>query len=184
MRLKEDSIYGNLWKWFYVADSLPKSLCAYFWTFIAAFVFSPIVFVLRLPEMIWWAIQEKRYDRKVAESNGNKSVYKSDYFRDKWDDGFWYRAKVAFVFWIVGFIIYIYVKGVIHIFHGWYGTTYSKVSLGATIIGVALFILFVILYAFEKKKIKIKIKKPVFIEMANEYRKGFMEKYCPRIDWY
>lgn len=159
IQLKEKSIYGWLYKTFYVTDQLPKSLCSFFWKFIFAFVFCIPIFILRAPYYIF---------------NNKASLY------TKQEDP---------IIWIgiASYMIFIFILSFLNGFYRF--ITNWSLDLDHNFSDILFFssmcaIIFVgaissIFYFFDKTS-KIKSKP---IEITKEYIKGVKNKYCPSIKW-
>lgn len=165
MELEKNGFYARFWKWFYVDDYLPRSLCRFFWTFLIALIFTIPVGIIVLPACL---LEYYKYIKR------DKTYEWDQYF-----EGFIDRIKCGCGCWIGILIVYIYIRGFLHICQGWYDTMYADCFQGMSyiLIAISLFILFLI------KGEKLDIKKPKFIEIPQKAIKGFIEKNCPRINW-
>ena len=168
MKLKLDSSHALIYQYIYATDTLPKSLCPYFWKlFLAIVLFIPYSLIV-LPYIIMQCI----FNEELRE------------------DGFWKRIGWSFLLYgciasISWFIVTNY--HMIKAIFGFYSYNREWASMGAIfwtfIILITLFIL--IINGFEKLIIysvnkKYETKQSSII---GEFIKAKIGKYCPKIDW-
>lgn len=173
MKLRDKSISAKLYRWFYATNSMPQSLCPYFWKLIIMWFFILPYTILSLPIIL--------IDLRMEEERST-----------------WERAGVGFTFWFM-LVILICTLSLFGLFFAepvkdslWYFMLAPGfMGLVASIV-IGLIALFKwarekwenrhIKYDTNGRRIweRVKEKEPSIIV---EFVKAKYNKYCPKIDW-
>lgn len=164
MKLYLNSPTARLYRWYYVKEEMPQSLCPYFWKLLLMWVFFIPCVIFSLPRMLF----EK--SSPVAR------------FYERWLCGLFIWAILISILsslFSISVFWYIYPKD----------TALYNVQICGMIFLIVYVILFVIFLVGKIKdstkhkrniKFKIKEKRPSIVK---EFIKAKYNKYCPRIEW-
>ena len=183
MKLNRNSISARLYRWFYITDNMPQSLCPYFWKLL-------IMWIFILPSSISYPPE------KILCSGGEKL--------DSWGE----RGLFSILFYLVILVGLSVLFSLSILTNGWFvpGSILHKIqSFGAVSVLCIILISFISLIIYginrykEKKRKKQlpytwddegnRIPNPDYTShepkpnLIIEFIKARYNKYCPKIDW-
>jgi hypothetical protein len=181
MKLNQNSISARLYRWFYLTDHMPMTLCPYFWKLVIMWIMIIPIGIISLPT----------------------TLVKNDL--DSWGE----RFSFTFFLWVFMFIVFIMLfSPITYFFFGWFprNTVFESWQIlgivlwgGLALIGSIFGIIRLITRRREKKRnLNLKYiwdEHGDYIENPNyapyekkpnitiEFIKAKYNKYCPKIDW-
>lgn len=188
MKLDKNGFFANYWKWFYKGEKdLPKSLCAFTWSFLFALVLGPAMLIsLGCDKIYCWVrdrVYIKWYNNKIFDqykNYHNSEIYikyhgkhETKYNKD------WVSTMAR------GILIFGISIGIPLILYGIYLIIMFFITGDWIRGGAALFFIFVIWFMFTNQSHKIAIFKNIgkFFEILYKTIEGAIKKACPRITW-
>ena len=178
MKLNQNSLTANLYKWFYVTDQLPTNLCPYFWKLAFMLVVLIPYSMLCLPYLILTIF--------LGEIDNV----------DKWYD----RIQYGVLAYIMLFLLWVLLSPVLLFFNKSYakdGFLEYCMAFGiifwlcGIVFGIIKGIQFIVELRKEKRRKKIYPDKNIYKipttkepNILIEFIKAKYNKYCPKIDWY
>jgi hypothetical protein len=180
MKLNHNSISARLYRWFYMTQDMPQTLCPYFWKLVVMWVFIAPVGLISLPLVM---AKEKADDWQL-------------------------RLLGGIVLWGIVFVAFLAIFPVTYLFWGWFNpnTTFriwQGIGILIWMITITSSIVFIILHIYKKSRDKKRRNQQEYIwdhngdyvlnpdyvpyeEKPNiiiEFIKAKYNKYCPKIDW-
>jgi len=173
MKLRDKSISAKLYRWFYATNSMPQSLCPYFWKLILMWFFILPYTILSLPIIL--------IDLRMEEERST-----------------WERAGMGFIFWFILAMIICMLS-----WFGLFFAKPEKNGIWSFMLvsgfigwGASIVLGIVALFKWAREKWenrhvkydangrriweRVKEKEPSIIV---EFVKAKYNKYCPKIDW-
>ncbi len=173
MKLRDKSISAKLYRWFYATNSMPQSLCPYFWKLIIMWFFILPYSILSLPIIL--------IDLRMEEERST-----------------WERAGVGFIIWFILAMIICMLS-----WFGLFFAKPEKDGIWSFMLvagfigwGASIVLGIVALFKWTREKWenrhvkydsngrriweRVKEKEPSIIV---EFVKAKYNKYCPKIDW-
>jgi len=165
MKLNQNSLSANLYRWFYKTDTMPTNLCPYFWKLVTAVILSPLFAIYTLPYEI---INYKRSRR------------------DTYGD----MLGISFVYWCLIAAIICMISPLVLFFYIPDKDSLLRVMMILGLCVWASLIIFGIIWSIHKtekyllnenhsKKSDPEKTDNIIVEMV----KAKYHKYCPKIDW-
>lgn len=176
MKLNQNSISAQLYRWFYGTQQMPSNLCPYFWKLVTAIVFAIPLFIITIPHILMYRKGEGR-------------------------DSFSERLGIGLVSWFIVFMIscMLSLLGLFWNSPSQDGFWYHMIGIGIICWMFAVGIGIAQLVKYIKETIKNKnYQKENYDENGNwipyedrvkrsniivEMIKATYYKYCPKIDW-
>ena len=180
MKLNHNSISARLYRWFYIKDEMPQTLCPYFWKLVIMWILIIPYGLLSLPVIITKGEIEEWGMRPLAGALG----------------------------WGMLFCVFLALFPVTYFFWGWFDpkTTFGAWQMSGILIwsiAIASTIFLGIIRLNQKRGEKRRnrqreyiwnendeyVKNPDYVEyeersnMIVEFIKAKYNKYCPKIDW-
>ena len=162
MELNLNSWSAKLYRWFYVKNEMPPSLCVYFWELIIAIVFSPFFFVLFIPSMVI-SLFIKDYNNEI----------------EKLSD----KIFINLITYLLICCVILMVYGAYTILtYGLFNNDtfrYDMQMTGIVLLGILILfsLYFLVSYLFKK------ITKSNKTNIIKEYVKAKVNGFCPKINW-
>jgi hypothetical protein len=171
MKLNSNSVTARLYRWFYVNDQMPESLCTYFWKLIIMwFLLIPYV-IVTIPIIVFGL-----FDKSVENEFDTPSRLFASVFL--W---FLVYGVISMVYVIMALLFnVVFVESMLII-----GSFLWLIS-----IGFAIYHTFDTLiiryknYKWSKSNKQTNRVKSKDSSVVVEFVKGWYKKYCPTIDWY
>lgn len=183
MELNSNGVSARLYRWFYLTDRMPQSLCPYFWKLVIAYTFLAPFAILNFPIFL--------FRQQDSIENSTQRIF--------------IGALLWIVLWlaismIVGPISAIF-KGVLH--DGSFLAHVQAIGILTLFVVIVISLVSGIIYLIQLRKEKRRRKQLEFIwndegdfvrnpdyvphvEKPNiiiEFIKAAYHKYCPKIDW-
>ena len=183
MELNTNGVSARLYRWFYLTDRMPQSLCPYFWKLVIAYIFALPVGIIALPMRV------------------TKTDDEFDNFGERLFFGafLWVLFALAFAI-VVGPISTIFI-GILN--DKSFLSHIQVIGFISLFTGITIAFTYGIIYLFEKRKQAKRRKKSEYIwndkgdyipnpeyvpytpkpNIIVEFIKAAYNKYCPKIDW-
>jgi hypothetical protein len=166
MTLNENAPLARLYRWFYLDDQMPKSLCPYFWKLVLMWIAIIPVTLFSIPTFIMAAIFKDPKVERLGERIGISTII--------WL-GLWVISTLIVA--IISFFVSFQPEGDLDLF--------AKLGYVFWVV-----IICVILYhqyrKMQDKRIEKKrkgVKSEPKVSIVKEFIKATYNKYCPRITW-
>lgn len=183
MELNVNGVSARLYRWFYVTDKMPQSLCPYFWKLVIAYIFIVPLAVLSLPIFLF------------KQQNSIENAFQRPFI-----GGFMWAFLLIAVMMIVGPLSSLFV-GFLH--DGSFLAHIQSVGFITLFVVITMSLIGGIVYLTSKIKEQNRrrrsewiwdeygdyIKNPDYSPYAAkpniiiEFIKATYHKYCPKIDW-
>jgi hypothetical protein len=161
MKLNQNSISAKLYRWFYKTDTMPTSLCPYFWKLVTAVILSPLLAIYTLPYEI------------------------INYKRSRWDT-YGEMLGISFVYWALIAVVICMISSLGLFFYMPDTDSLLGVMMILGLCVWASLIIVGIIWSIFKTKEYLQSKNSntektdnIIVEMV----KAKYHKYCPKIDW-
>tara|TARA_R110000823_G_scaffold301535_8_gene422560 strand:- start:263 stop:796 length:534 start_codon:yes stop_codon:yes gene_type:complete len=173
MIFRENSFLARLWQWFYRNDSLPATLCPYFWSLLWAVIAAPFKIVFNIP---FWTVFE------------SPSIYFNLLNTSEREDEN-VQSLVGWVIFVIGLCMLstlsILFNGFPHIDGAWY--PFVVVGLGVAT-GLLLFGIGYGIYILRKDinnhlDVERREGHTPAIDIITGFAHAKYNKYCPKINW-
>jgi hypothetical protein len=171
MKLNSNSVTARLYRWFYVNDQMPESLCTYFWKLIIMwFLLIPYV-IVTIPIIVFGL-----FDKSVENEFDTPSRLFASVFL--W---FLVYGVISMVYVIMALLFnVVFVESMLII-----GSFLWLISIGFTIYHTFdTLIIRYKNYKWSKSNKQTNRVKSKDSSVVVEFVKGWYKKYCPTIDWY
>jgi mannose/fructose/N-acetylgalactosamine-specific phosphotransferase system component IIC len=171
MKLNSNSVTARLYRWFYMNDQMPKSLCPYFWKLLIMWFLLIPYAIVTLPIIVFGV-----FDRSVD---------------DEFDCGGRLMAS-GFLWFLVYGVVSMGYSIIVWVFSVKYVESLFVIGsfLWLISIGFAIYHTFGALiaryknYKWSKSNKQTNRVKSKDSSVVVEFVKGWYKKYCPTIDWY
>jgi len=186
MKLKHNSISARLYRWFYMTEQMPQTLCPYFWKLVIMWIFIVPVYTVCLPMTI------------------SDKISKDDTKLDEWFP----RIIINLLLWFMLFLVATMIFSLSYFIWGMFPkeSIYAHIQLtgimgwfGSIIIGLVLLTIHIAQKRKEMKRRRMSkyvwdengdyVTNPDYVEYEEkpniiiEFIKAKYNKYCPKINW-
>lgn len=179
MKINRNNLSARLYRWFYITDEMPKTLCPYFWKLVIMYMLILPVGIINLPLIIF---------------NENDEF-------DNWGE----RFGIGVLCYTFLFLISLMLFSIVTIpIWGLFENDYKHFQLGGIMVwsvAITVFIGFLMVKLINKIKDKKRYKRMGYTldedgnwvrtgvvvknksNIITEFIKAKYNKYCPKIDW-
>lgn len=180
MKINRNSLSARLYRWFYITDEMPKTLCPYFWKLVIMYMLILPVGIINLPLIIF---------------NENDEF-------DNWGERFGIGVLCyAFLFLIGTTLFSIVTLPIWGLFKNEFYKQLQVIGIMGLVIAIAVFIGILMVNLITKIKDKKRYKRMGYTldedgnwvrsdmvvknqgNIITEFIKAKYNKYCPKIDW-